>query len=275
MFLDYLANLILPISCHGLSIVFTGELGSFDREKAECLVKACGGVVRGSVSGKTNLLVVGTTLEDGREVESTMKYKKAKEIIDGDNNKSKLRIIDKAELFSLIREGGGKMSGSSNSRLVTGNQSAKAASKDNNGDKKKKKAPPSTSERNNTANSKQSKVGSGSTSKKCSNRSREVKETASTTPQLVGPPLVQKKDNLHKSSVAMGSEEALQRVNSIAAGSKKEQKMKTKAAKKRCRFDSSSSSDEGLEEMKRQLREKNKKRCLPNPPPPPSSDEDV
>ena len=92
-----------PGSLQGLSIVFTGELGSFDRFQAESLVKSCGGVVRGSVSGKTNILVVGTTLEDGREVESTLKYKKAKEIIDGNNNKSNLRIIDKSEFFALIK----------------------------------------------------------------------------------------------------------------------------------------------------------------------------
>lgn len=92
-----------PGSLQGLSIVFTGELGSFDRFQAESLVKSCGGIVRGSVSGKTNLLVVGTTLEDGREVESTQKYKKAKEIIDGNNNKSNLRIIDKSEFFALIK----------------------------------------------------------------------------------------------------------------------------------------------------------------------------
>ena len=33
----------------------------------------------------------------------SLKYKKAKEIIDGPNNKSNLRIIDKRELFTLIR----------------------------------------------------------------------------------------------------------------------------------------------------------------------------
>ena len=92
-----------PASLQGLSIVFTGELGNFEREKAELLVTRCGGVVRGNVSGKTNLLVVGSTLEDGREIETTTKYKKAKEIIDRTNNKSNLRIIDKRELFALIR----------------------------------------------------------------------------------------------------------------------------------------------------------------------------
>lgn len=67
--------------------------------------------------------------------------------------------------------------------------------------------------------------------------------------------------------------------DSSKGGSKKEQKMKAKAKakKKRNRFDSSSSSDEGFEDMKRKLREKQgkpyKKRLLPHLPNS-SSDED-
>ena len=66
--------------------------------------------------------------------------------------------------------------------------------------------------------------------------------------------------------------------NSYRSGSKKEQKKNEKAKKKkRNRFDSSSSSDEGFEDMKRKLREKQgkpyKKRLLPHLPNS-SSDED-
>ena len=53
-----------PGSLAGLAIVFTGEFGTFDRMDSERLVEACGGVTRNSVSGKTNLLVVGSTLEE-------------------------------------------------------------------------------------------------------------------------------------------------------------------------------------------------------------------
>ena len=93
----------VPGCLQGKSFVFTGELGSFDRLQAEALVQACGGLVRQSVTSKTNYLVVGTTLEDGRAVESTWKYRKAKEIIEGGNNKSGLVIINKQEFFSLIK----------------------------------------------------------------------------------------------------------------------------------------------------------------------------
>ena len=55
----------------------------------------------------------------------------------------------------------------------------------------------------------------------------------------------------------------------VRGGSKKQQQQRAKAAKtkiKRCRLDSSSSSDEGFEDMKRRLREKNKgKQCKKKP----------
>lgn len=92
-----------PGSLAGLAIVFTGEFGTFDRMDSERLVEACGGVTRNSVSGKTNLLVVGSTLEDGRAPTETQKHKKAMEIINGANNKTNLRVINKSDFFALIK----------------------------------------------------------------------------------------------------------------------------------------------------------------------------
>jgi ATP-dependent DNA helicase PIF1 len=85
----------------GLAFVFTGEVADFPRDDAETLVKACGGTVRATVSGKTNYLVIGEIFEDGRDVMSGAKYMKAEEIIAGDN-KSKLQMISKSGLFRLI-----------------------------------------------------------------------------------------------------------------------------------------------------------------------------
>lgn len=89
----------------GLAFVFTGELEGYSRDAAEVLVRSCGGVVRSAVSGKTNCLVIGSLLEDGRPVSSSSKYKRAKSITEG-TNKSGLKIITKDGLFSLIHERG-------------------------------------------------------------------------------------------------------------------------------------------------------------------------
>jgi ATP-dependent DNA helicase PIF1 len=86
----------------GLAFVFTGEFNKLPRDDAEALVKACGGVIRkGAVSGKTNFLVIGERMDDGRSVMSGAKYRKAEAIIAG-VNKSKLQIIDTLGLFGLV-----------------------------------------------------------------------------------------------------------------------------------------------------------------------------
>jgi len=61
----------------GLTIVVTGMFENITREKVEALVMAKGGRKTGSVSGKTNYLVAGYKLEDGRETSESSKYKKA------------------------------------------------------------------------------------------------------------------------------------------------------------------------------------------------------
>jgi ATP-dependent DNA helicase PIF1 len=91
----------IPGCLRGLAFVFTGELGLFPREKADKLVHDCGGVARSAVSGKTDYLVLGNWSEDGRDVTSTAKYIKAKQITEG-VNKSNLKIVSQKEFFALI-----------------------------------------------------------------------------------------------------------------------------------------------------------------------------
>ena len=259
-----------PGSLHGLSIVFTGELGSFDREKAELLVKGCGGVVRGSVSGKTNLLVVGTTLEDGREVESTIKYKKAKEIIDSDNNKSNLRIIDKGELFAIIKgtktlTDVGDLKQLAKSQNVTSNGNKCDTSKEGGkGDvvdmysSDEDQKPKAKAEGN-----KKSSHGLGGNVKfyqfeEGTMKSLGENDTKQTKPssEMIGLDGPVTRVNNKQDISADGNTEKIQ------GRSKKEQRKEvTAAAKKRGRFDDSSScSDSDGEEMKRLFREKQKKR---------------
>lgn len=94
---------VVPMCVDGKAFVFTGELNNVPRDDAEARVKACGGVIRSAVSGKTNYLVVGERLEDGRDVKCTSKYTKAQAIMAGPN-KSNLRILNKSEFFELTKE---------------------------------------------------------------------------------------------------------------------------------------------------------------------------
>mmetsp|Transcript_8209 Transcript_8209/g.11430 ORF Transcript_8209/g.11430 Transcript_8209/m.11430 type:complete len:846 (-) Transcript_8209:499-3036(-) len=62
----------------GISFVLSGVLDEKpERSQVESYIKSLGGRVSGSVSGKTNFLVVGTLLEDGRSVEEGRKFKDA------------------------------------------------------------------------------------------------------------------------------------------------------------------------------------------------------
>ncbi len=55
----------------------SGIFSEITREKLEALISEYGGRVTGSVSGKTDYLVVGYKLEDGREVTLGGKYRNA------------------------------------------------------------------------------------------------------------------------------------------------------------------------------------------------------
>ena len=62
----------------GLTIVVSGVFQSVTRDQIENMVTEYGGRKTGSVSGKTNYLIVGHKMEDGREVTQGGKYRNAK-----------------------------------------------------------------------------------------------------------------------------------------------------------------------------------------------------
>lgn len=62
-----------------LKIAVSGTFQSMSREEVEEYIKERGGKISSAVSGKTNYLVVGHILEDGREVTEGSKYRTAKE----------------------------------------------------------------------------------------------------------------------------------------------------------------------------------------------------
>lgn len=62
-----------------MAFVITGVLPQLSREEAKAFVEKHGGRVTTAVSGKTNYLVIGSRLEDGRPIEEGSKYRKATE----------------------------------------------------------------------------------------------------------------------------------------------------------------------------------------------------
>jgi ATP-dependent DNA helicase PIF1 len=83
----------------GKVVVFSGVLRSLSRQKAQSIVEESGGVVRASVSGKTNFLVVGT--KNGRAM--TAAHAKAKAIVESGTNDSDLQILSEQEFLRLVR----------------------------------------------------------------------------------------------------------------------------------------------------------------------------
>ena len=69
---------VSPDLLNGLTIVLTGVMVNLAREKLEAWICEHGGRCTGSVSGKTNILITGSKLEDGREVTQGNKYRTAK-----------------------------------------------------------------------------------------------------------------------------------------------------------------------------------------------------
>lgn len=63
----------------GLTFVVSGQFENISRNDLEEFIKAKGGKNTSGVSGKTNYLVIGHKMEDGRDIESGGKYRKAKE----------------------------------------------------------------------------------------------------------------------------------------------------------------------------------------------------
>jgi replication factor C subunit 1 len=82
-----------------LSFVVSGVFNNITREKVEMMIKDKGGRLVGSVSGKTDYLVMGHKLEDGREPHQGGKHIKAKE-----RGKP---ILDEEGFEKLVREKSG------------------------------------------------------------------------------------------------------------------------------------------------------------------------
>ena len=71
------AVLDLDNCLEGLTIVVSGEFEGISRPKLEEFIKEKGGRNTSAVSGKTDYLLVGYKLEDGRDVTQGSKYHKA------------------------------------------------------------------------------------------------------------------------------------------------------------------------------------------------------
>jgi BRCT domain type II-containing protein len=72
------ANSASPMCLSGTTFCFSGILSDLpNRDDAVEMVKILGGRVTGNVSSKTDFLVLGEVLEDGRPTESGSKYKRA------------------------------------------------------------------------------------------------------------------------------------------------------------------------------------------------------
>jgi replication factor C subunit 1 len=80
-----------------LTFVITGVLESLERGAMKALIEACGGRVTGSVSGRTNYLVSGKMLEDGRACTEGSKWKKAK-----GKHADTCKVVDETGVFTLI-----------------------------------------------------------------------------------------------------------------------------------------------------------------------------
>ncbi|KAK1932739.1 hypothetical protein X943_000593 [Babesia divergens] len=97
------APVIDPVSdstVSGMRFVFTGELLAIDRETVTQLVRDLGGVPVSAISGKTNYLVCGDKLDDGRPYTSGTKYKKAQEL--NKQQRADIRILNEEEFLKLI-----------------------------------------------------------------------------------------------------------------------------------------------------------------------------
>mmetsp|Transcript_21326 Transcript_21326/g.32410 ORF Transcript_21326/g.32410 Transcript_21326/m.32410 type:complete len:1006 (+) Transcript_21326:103-3120(+) len=87
-----------PGTFDGITFVFSGVMDNLTRDDGIDYVKNVGGRVTTAVSGKTNYLVTGNILEDGRDVCEGSKYKKATEL------SKKVVILDgEGELYMLAK----------------------------------------------------------------------------------------------------------------------------------------------------------------------------
>lgn len=89
-----------PLCLEGLTFCFSGVLATLSRDSASDFVKTLGGRVTGNVSSKTDYLVLGTVLEDGRAVEEGKKYQRAVQ------EKNVVLVPDEEHLFGLFLQYG-------------------------------------------------------------------------------------------------------------------------------------------------------------------------
>ena len=79
---------------------FTGELDQMPRLDAEEKAKAAGAKVMANVSVNTGYLVVGSRLDDGRQVKETIKYRKYLALKEKGGKYPAL--LDEAQLLALL-----------------------------------------------------------------------------------------------------------------------------------------------------------------------------
>lgn len=80
----------------GKKFAVTGVFEGTTRDEIEEFIRSKGGRVTGSVSGVTNYVVAGAKLEDGREVSTSGKYRKAKDL--------GVRVLNEEEFEMFVRE---------------------------------------------------------------------------------------------------------------------------------------------------------------------------
>lgn len=81
---------------NGKKFAVTGVFENVTREELERFINTKGGRVTSAVSGVTNYLIAGTKLEDGRDVETSGKYRKASTL--------KVPILGEVEFEQLVRK---------------------------------------------------------------------------------------------------------------------------------------------------------------------------
>eukprot|EP00923_Selenidium_pygospionis_P023533 GHVN01040997.1.p1 GENE.GHVN01040997.1~~GHVN01040997.1.p1 ORF type:complete len:486 (+),score=119.89 GHVN01040997.1:29-1486(+) len=86
----------------GIKIVFTGVTDQMSRDEIEAKAKSLGAQVMTGVSGKTNYLVTGSRLEDGRGIDEGSKHKKSTELIS--TGKGIIKIITEDDFIKMIDE---------------------------------------------------------------------------------------------------------------------------------------------------------------------------
>ena len=103
-----------PDCLKNIIFVLSGLNESLTRDEMSELISRYGGIERSAVSGKTNYLVVGFEMEDGRPITEGSKYKKAME--------KKVKIITEDQLLDMIRASNPEASAASEAEQLKSKQ---------------------------------------------------------------------------------------------------------------------------------------------------------